>query len=90
MSGLDPNRPTKVDRITIDKLDNGYCVSTDTNFAGKVAHYCSNLKGVTKALWWFFEGKARLTKTQAEGVKGTLETQQEKLDKIDETEERDA
>ena len=90
MTMLDPNRPIKVDRVTIDKLDNGYCVSADTKFSGKVAHYCSNLKGVTKSLWLFFEGKTRLTKTQAEGVKGVLETQQEKLDKGGETEEDNA
>ena len=89
MSALDPNRPKKVDRVVIDKLDNGYCVSADTKFAGKVAHYCSNLNGVTKSLWLFFEGKERLTKKQAEGVKGVLETQKEKLEKS-KTEEEDA
>ncbi len=78
---LDSNRPKQVDRIIIDKLDNGYCVSADTKFAGKIAHYCSNLKGVTKSLWMFFEGKERLTKKQAEGVKGVLQTQQEKLER---------
>ena len=80
MTRLDPNLPKKVDRITIDKLDNGYSVQADTRFAGRVGHYCSNLKGVTKAVWLFFEGKIRLTKNQAEGVKGVLKTQQEKIE----------
>lgn len=63
-----------IERIVIEKLDNGYCVSADTKRAEKKAHYCSNLKGVTKALWEWFEGKSKLTKEQVQGVKTTLKT----------------
>ena len=82
--------PTKVESVTIYKLDNGYDVQSDTALAGRVAHYCSNLKGVTKALWAFFEGKERIGKKQAEDMKGVLATQKEKLEKVSETEENNA
>jgi len=79
-----------IERIVIEKLDNGYYVSADTKIAGNIAHYCSNLKGVTKALWEWFEGKSKLTKDQVQGVKTTLENIKGKLEKQKEaTEEND-
>lgn len=81
MTLLKSNIPKHIDRIIVDKLENGYCVIADTKFAGKVGHYCSNLKGVTKALWAYFEGSEVLTKKEMEGVKGVLESQREKLER---------
>ena len=80
MSMLKSVPPKHVDRITVDKIDNGYYVLADTKFAGKVGHYCSNLRGVTKALWAFFEGSLTSTKQEMEGVRGVLKTQQEKIE----------
>ena len=89
MSALDPNLPEKVQQILVKKLDNGYCVEADTVFSGKVAHYCSNLKGVTKSLWLMFEGKSKLSKDQVSGVKKVLENVKENLERQkDETEEK--
>ena len=91
MTMLNPKKiPTHIESVTIYKLDNGYDIQADTALAGRVAHYCSNLKGVTKALWAFFEGKERIGKKQAEGISGVLETQSKKLSKGSETEEDNA
>ena len=73
MTELAPGTPKKVEQVLIKKLDNGYCVEADTVFSGRVSHYCSNLKGVTKALWLMLEGKSKLTKAQVSGVKQVLE-----------------
>lgn len=97
MTMLNPKEiPTKVERIVISRLDNGYAVQGDTNLAGKVGHYCSNLKGVTKTLWAWFEGKEKLRKDQVQGVKAVLGNVKESLEKQreelegDKNEERDA
>lgn len=82
MLNLKPKEiPTKVEQVVIKKLDNGYCVEADTKLSGKVSHYCSNLKGVTKALWLWFEGKEKLNKDQVRGVKQVLVTVKEGLER---------
>ena len=70
-----------IERIVIEKLDNGYYVSANTKRVSEVAHYCSNLKGVTKALWEWFEGKSKLTREQILGVKTTLKNIKGNLEK---------
>jgi len=76
----------KIDKIEIVKLDNGYFVKSDTiRGNGTNAHYCSNLRGVTKELYRLFEGKSRLRKDQVEGVKGVLAVAKEKLEQKEES-----
>ena len=84
--------PTKIERVVIYRLDNGYMVQGDTTRAGKLSHYCSNLKGVTKTLWAWFEGKEKLRKDQVQGVKAVLGNVKENLErqKEDMEEEKDA
>lgn len=74
--------PTALERVVVTKLDNGYYVEANTKRVGKIAHYCSNLKGVTKALWLMLEGKTKATKDQAEFMK-------ELAEKTDETKEKE-
>lgn len=79
-----------VDIVTITKLDNGYYVYSKTMEAGVKTHYCSNLRGVTKQLYWLLEGKKRLTKDQVEGVKGAFTKVKENLEQEKPQENDDA
>ncbi|KKL81570.1 hypothetical protein LCGC14_1993450 [marine sediment metagenome] len=84
MSDLDKS----VDTVTITRLDNGYYVYSDTIRTGVEAHYCSNLRGVTKQLYRLLEGKERLSKDQIAGVKGAFTKVKETLEQ-EQTEEKD-
>ncbi len=79
-----------VDTVSITKLDNGYYVYSETVRGGVEAHYCSNLRGVTKQLYRLFEGKERLSKDQVEGVKEAFTRVKETLEQEKPQEKDDA
>lgn len=79
-----------VDVVTITRLDNGYYVHSETIREGVQAHYCSNLRGVTKQLYRLLEGKERLSKDQVEGVKGAFTRVRENLEQEKKGENTDA
>ncbi len=78
-----------IDTVTITKLDNGYYVHSKT-IRGSAAHYCSNLRGVTKQLYWLLEEKKRLSKDQVEGVRGAFKQVKETLEHRKQEENDDA
>lgn len=74
MTQLNPKKvPTKLETVTVTKLDNGYSVTAGTSHVGVVSHYCSNLRGVTKWLWEVFEGKTRIDDKTAKVLREAVE-----------------
>jgi len=61
-----------LETIKIVKCDNGYYVESNTTRSENEAHYCSNLKGVVAYLYKTFEGTIKMSKEQAEALKGVL------------------